>query len=302
MTASASHIVLLNARAGAMAGSDPERAIRERFETRGVHADVRVLKQGEDIVRAAKRAIADKAQVIVAGGGDGTLNAVAGAIVGSAATFGVLPLGTLNHFAKDMGIPIDIDEAVDTVCTGRVVQVDVGRVNGHLFLNNSSLGLYPQVVRQRDELTQRLGRSKWAAFIWAAWTVLRRHPFVEVRLNVEGKLLAFRTPLVFIGNNSYELEGLDLGSRRCLDAGQLSIYVVARDERFGLILLAARALLGRLRQAKDFEAFCVSHAEVQTRRGGVMVATDGEVNLLQSPLVYQVEPQALPVLVPAERG
>ena len=304
MSVSATHIVLLNtgAGAGAMAANDPERAIRERFESRGIRADVRLMKPGEDIALSAKRAVAANAQVIVAGGGDGTLNAVASVVIGSTATFGVLPLGTLNHFAKDMGIPLDVDAAVDTICAGHIKQVDVGRVNRCLFLNNSSLGVYPQVVQQRDQITQRLGRGKFGAFIWATLTVLHRHPFVNVRLTVEGKSHEFRTPLVFIGNNSYELEGLDLGVRRCLDAGHLSMYIVTRAERLGLLALAARALLGRLRQAKDFETFCVSQVEVQTRRGSVMVATDGEVNQLQSPLVYQVEPLALKVLVPPDEA
>lgn len=298
MTTRSNYVVLLNAAAGAVAGGEREDAIRELFESRGVHANIRTLEKGEDVVAAGMRAVAERPEVVVAGGGDGTLNAIAQSVVGSGVTFGVLPLGTLNHFAKDLGIPIDVRAAVDTICNGHVRRVDVGRVNGRAFLNNSSLGMYPQLVRRRDKLTQRFGRGKWPAAIWAALTVLRRHPFVQVRLTVDGKSLDRRTPLVFIANNSYELEGVHLGARRCLDAGHLSIHIVDRTDRIGLITLAIRAVFGALRQANDFETFCALRVEVHTRRRNVMVATDGEVSLLESPLIYQVEPQALAVLVP----
>ncbi len=296
-----SYVVLLNAAAGAIDATKREQAIRELFEARGVHANIRTLQKGEDVVLAGKRAVADQPQVVVAGGGDGTLNAIAQSVVGSSVTFGILPLGTLNHFAKDMGIPIDLDAAVDTICDGHVKQVDVARVNGRFFLNNSSLGLYPQLVRRREELMQRLGHGKWPAFLWAALTVLRRHPFVQVSLSVDGKSLDRRTPLVFIGNNSYELDGVHLGGRRCLDEGHLSIHIVDHTDRIGLLALAMRALFGKLRQAEDFETFCALRVEVRTRRKSIMVATDGEVSRLETPLIYQAEPLALSVLVPSER-
>ena len=297
-TMRSSHVVLLSAAAGAVDGAKREQAIRELFELRNVHANIRTLAHDEDVVSAGRRAVAENPEVVVAGGGDGTLNAIAQSVVGSSVTFGVLPLGTLHHFAKDMGIPLDLPSAVGVICDGNVKRVDVGRVNGRVFLNNSSLGLYPQLVRRRDQLTHRLGRGKWPAALWAALTVLRRHPFVQVRLTVDGKSFERRTPLVFIANNSYELDGLHLGARRCLDAGHLAIHIINRPDRFGLITLAVRALFGALRQANDFETFCALRVEVQTRRKNVLVATDGEVSLLDSPLIFEVEPLALPVLVP----
>ncbi len=302
MTAPRTCVVLLNAGAGAMATNRAEQEIRARFAAHGVDAEVRRITRGDDISMSAKRAVTENAEVIVAGGGDGTLNAVANAVVGSTATFGVIPLGTLNHFAKDLGIPVDVGAAVDAICTGRVAEVDVGRVNGRVFLNNSSLGLYPEAVRRRDKLTQRLGGGKWPAFVWSAWSVLRRHPFLEVRLTVEDNSRAFHTPLVFIGNNSYELDGLKLGGRNCLDAGHLSIHVVGRTGRLGLVVLALRGLFGRLRRAKDFATFCAPRVEVWMRRSSVMVATDGEVERMQTPLIYTIEPRTLRILVPAERG
>lgn len=297
MTTRPSYVVLLNAAAGA-AGAEREQVIRELFEARGAQANIRTLQKDEDVQAAGACAVAEKPDVVVAGGGDGTLNAIAQSVVGSGVSFGVLALGTLNHFAKDIGIPIDLPAAVDTICDGQLKRVDVGRVNGRVFLNNSSLGLYPQLVRRRDKLVERLGRGKWPAALWAALTVLHRHPFLNVRLTADGKSLDRRTPLIFIGNNSYELEGFHLGARLCLDGGHLSIHIINRNDRIGLLTLGARALLGRLSAATDFETFCASRVEVHTQKNKIIVATDGEVGLFEIPLIFQVEPLALPVLVP----
>lgn len=291
------HIVLLNAGAGSAKG-DVADAVRRRFAERAVPVDVRVMRPGEDPRQAAKLAAADRPEVIVAGGGDGTLNAVAGAIAGQSIVFGVLPLGTLNHFAKDLGLPLSLKEAIDVVCDGRTRDVDVGRVNGRLFLNNSSLGLYPQVVRDRDQLSEQLGHAKWPSYVWAAMAVLRRFPFVEVRLAVDGRERFYRTPLVFVGNNSYELDAMSLGVRRCLDAGQLSVHVVKRTTRTGLLVLAARALMGKVRESADFVTFNTTNLNVRTRQPSIMVATDGEVARLDTPLVFEIQPRALRVLVP----
>lgn len=295
-----SHIVLLNARSGS---ADPSRAagpIAEAFAAHGVQARVRSLGPNDDIAAAARDAVAAAPQVVVAGGGDGTINAVAEAVVGSGATLGILPLGTLNHFAKDLGIPLDVQEAVAVACAGRPKEVDVGRVADRLFLNNSSLGLYPRIVRRRDGLMHRLGRSKWLSFAWAAWKVMGRHPFIDVHLVVEDEQRSFRTPLVFVGNNRYTVEGLSLGEREALDEGYLSVHIVGRSDRAGMLALAVRALFGRLRPGRDFESFCTRRVEIATRHDTTMVATDGEVTRMPTPLVYEIQPRALRVLVPAE--
>jgi diacylglycerol kinase family enzyme len=290
--------VLLNASAGTRPVQNLLDDIRNYFSACHVHANVTLVRHGGQLDGAARRALATKPDAVVAGGGDGTLSTVAGVVAGSGIPLGVLPLGTLNHFAKDAGIPLDLASAVETVCRGRVTNVDVGRVNGRVFVNNSSLGLYPQVVMKRDQLRQRLHRGKWPAFVWAALLVLRRFPFLTVEIHVDGKVLQRRSPLVFIGNNSYELNGLHLGARRCLDAGHLSVYIIRRTDRLGLIVLAARALVGRLHSARDFETLRTAHIEVDTRRSHVTVATDGEVRRLTAPLVYELDKGALSIVVP----
>jgi diacylglycerol kinase family enzyme len=273
------------------------------FAAEGVRARVLLVDAGASLTELAQRAAEGPARVVVAGGGDGTISAVAAALVGTDKTFGVLPLGTLNHFAKDLRIPLDLEAAVRTIAAGRVVAVDVGEVNGRVFLNNSSLGLYPHIVRQREKTQRRQGYSKWLAFAWAVVVVFKRYPFLRVRLSADGRELYRSTPFVFIGNNEYEMDGFNVGARSCLDAGRLSLYVTHKAGRGRLVLLALRALFGRLRAAKDFDSLCAREVWIETRRKHkrVRVAADGEFTIMQSPLHYRVRPAALRVLVPEER-
>ena len=250
------------------------------------------------MVSLAQRAAQSDAEIIVGGGGDGTISSIAAFLLDSNKALGVLPFGTMNHFAKDLGIPLDLAGAVETIVAGHNTQVDIGEVNGQYFINNSSLGLYPSIVRERER-QQRLGRGKWPAYIWAAVAVLRRYPFLDVRIDVDGKELVSRTPFVFIGNNEYEMETLNVGGRACLDKGELSLYMTNRTGRLGLIRLALRALLGGLRQEKDFIALCTKEVWIGTKHKRLRVALDGEVTILEPPLHYRVRPKALRVLTPA---
>lgn len=291
-------IVIQNAAAGADEGATSAEELQKAFRSAGADARILLAESGADIAKHAKSAVANRPRAIVAGGGDGTQNAVATAVVGTDIPFGVLPLGTLNHFAKDLDIPLDIEGAVRTIVAGHLTEVDVGEVNGRIFLNNSGLGLYPSVVREREE-QQTLGRGKWPAFAWALLSVLRRFPFLNLRLQVDGHEMVRQTPFVFIGNNEYEMELFNVGSRRCLDAGNLSVYMPHRTGRLGLVRLALKALLGRLSQAKDFDALCIKEMRIETKRRRVHVSVDGEVALLDTPLDYRIRPRALRVIVPA---
>ncbi|HEY0003953.1 MAG TPA: diacylglycerol kinase family protein [Pyrinomonadaceae bacterium] len=298
----ASHpAVIINASSGADDKEQVRATLAEMFGAgeRGP-AEVWLARSGEEVLDLARRAVREDCQPIVAGGGDGTISAVASLLVGTNRTLGVLPLGTLNHFAKDMNIPLDLEEAVRVSLEGQAVHVDVGEVNGRIFLNNSSLGLYPSIVREREKLQERLGHGKWPAFIWASLTVLRRFPFLSVRLSTEEQELFRRTPFVFIGNNEYQMEGLNLGARSCIDKGQLSLYVAHRTGRLGLLRFAFRALFGGLLDEKDFDSLCTEEVWIETRRSRLRVATDGEVAIMNTPLHYRVLPGALRVLVPKE--
>jgi diacylglycerol kinase family enzyme len=290
--------VVVNAGAGAVDKEEIVNRLVERYLPEGSRWKVSVARNGPELLELARRAIKDGYQTIVAGGGDGTVSTVAGVLAGTRKTLGVLPLGTLNHFAKDLQLPLDLDGAMETIMAGHTVRVDVGAVNGHTFINNSSLGLYPRIVKEREK-QQRLGWGKWPAFVWAAISVLRRYPLLDVRLSIDGNQLARRTPFVFIGNNEYEMEGFNIGRRARLDKGELSLYITPRTGRLGLLRLALRALLGGLRNERDFTALVTREIWIETRHRRVRVAFDGETTIMVPPLHYNVRPGALRVIVPA---
>ena len=292
--------MIINGSAGR--GHDDEQAnsLREKFAAHGMQACVTLASNGEQMTAAAKAALAEGLQIVVAGGGDGTINAVASVIAGTSVAFGVLPLGTLNHFAKDVGIPLQLDEAIATIASGARKKVDVGEVNDKIFLNNSSLGLYPDIVRDREKQQSRLGRGKWLAAVWATIGALRRYPFLSLRLTMDdGTDHARRTPFVFIGNNAYTMQGFNIGAREALDGGQLSLYVAQRPGRLALLRLGWSALCGRLAQERDFDVLRTEKMDIDTRHKRIRVATDGEVTVMLTPLRYRIRPGALSVIVPS---
>jgi YegS/Rv2252/BmrU family lipid kinase len=291
--------IIINDSSGVLDKGDVLKLLREAFQTNGLKANLHLAKSGDEVIRMAERAVQSRSQIIVAGGGDGTINAVAAVLAGTEKVLGVLPLGTLNHFAKDLLIPLDLQSAVQNLLQGRIVKIDVGMVNERVFINNSSLGLYPHLVHQRKK-QQRKGLGKWAAFVWAMFIVLRRYPLMRVRLEVNGQEFVHRTPFVFIGNNEYNFSFFDIGSRGCLDGGQLSLYIAPFTGRLGLMRLGLRAFFGRLNEATDFIALGAKEVWVDTRRR-VRVATDGEIFVMQPPLHYKIQPAALRVLVPDNR-
>jgi diacylglycerol kinase family enzyme len=267
------------------------------LERYGLRPEPILIEKGSDARDAARGALGRGARTLVAAGGDGTISAVASTLLDSEAVLGVLPMGTLNHFAKDLQIPLDIEDAACVLANGTVAKIDVGEVNGRVFLNNSSLGVYPQMLAWREEY-RRKGWTKWAALIWAAVTALRRMPFLRLRLTAADTEVARLTPMIFIGNNEYEIEGFKAGTRHRVDAGRLFIYAVNASTPTKLIHLSLLALLGRLRQAQDFDSFVVVEAWIETRRQWVKVSLDGEVARLETPLHYRTRPAALRVIVP----
>lgn len=290
--------VIVNSSSGSGHEEGIEKTLADAFKAAGAEARISMAQTGAEVITFAKRAAKGDADVVVAAGGDGTISSVAAAIIDTTKSLGVLPFGTMNHFAKDLCIPLDLAGAVATIAAGHQTEVDVGEVNGHVFINNSSLGLYPIIVHKRQK-QQRLGWGKWPAYIWAAFGVLRRYPFLNVRVAVDSEELYSHTPFVFIGNNKYEMEKLNIGSRAHLDKGELSLYMTNRTGRLGLVRLALRALLRGLHQEKDFVALCTKAIWIETRHKHVRVALDGEVTRMVPPLNYSAHPRALRVLTPA---
>jgi diacylglycerol kinase family enzyme len=302
-------LVVLNCSAGTDSKEDIPEKLKKIFAEKNFPVKILLIGPDVDLRKAISDEVEAGCQLIVAGGGDGTINAVAEHVRGCTATFGVLPLGTLNHFAKDLGIPTDLDKAVDVIINGVTKPVDAGEVNGKIFLNNSSMGLYPQLVRDR-EAQQQQGRGKWLAFTKSLLTVLVKYKYYRAHIVVDGKEIIRETPLVFIGNNRYKLTGTDLGTRERLDEGVLSINIPHSIGRFGLIVLSLKALFGKLREDTSFDEYLTKEFYIDTRsfrrpnwlrrkKRLQNIAVDGEVLLLEKPLKYKVLPKVLNVLVPS---
>ena len=292
--------VLINGAARVAFDETLQRRLTALFAKAGVFADVTVPATVDELAAAAQRAIEEDFDLVVAGGGDGTVSLVASALVGTGKSLGILPLGTLNHFARDLRIPLEFEAAVQNLLSGVAAYLDVAEVNGRFFLNNSSLGLYPTIVREREK-HERLGSGKWPAFVWAAIAALRRYPFVHVRVIADEKMVTTRTPFVFVGNNHYAMERLNIGTRERLDEGELCLYLTKQMSRLGLLRLALRALFGRLREEKDFLAMSTRELTIHIKSSRARVALDGEVAMIQTPLEYKIRPRALSVIVPSAK-
>jgi diacylglycerol kinase family enzyme len=291
--------VIINATSGKGHAPEALAQVAQAFRDAGTRTRIITFGRVENPRELAERALETHPPVLVAAGGDGTVSAVASVVAGTETALGVLPYGTLNHFAKDLSIPLDLQAAARVIVGGRVGKVDVGEVNGRIFLNNASLGLYPLIARERNLQQRRLGRGKWPALFWATMTVLRRSPFLNVRISLDDRVETRRSTFVFIGNNEYVMEGFNIGSRERLDGGRLSIYVSHRSGRWGLLALAARALVGKLHQAEDFDAMTTRSVVIESRRPVLHLALDGEVSIVETPLQYTIRPAALRVMLPA---
>lgn len=287
--------VILNPRSGAVANASLD--VESVLSSAGIKARLQVLRKGAGAADLAREAVAHGFKTVVASGGDGTVSAVASALVGTDAALGVIPSGTLNHFAKDLGLPLDLATAAQVISAGKTTQVDVCEVNGRSFINNSSLGIYPEIVIEREQRHRR-GLNKWIALAMATAAVLKRYPFINVRVEVAGEQITSKTPFVFIGNNEYELQGLNIGRRKELNGGRLYVYVAAPVSRAGLLAMAGSALVGRLEKVKTLQTFSSADCQIDSRRRHVRISLDGEVAQIETPLHYSSRAGALKVIVP----
>ena len=293
--------VVMNAGAGSIGSAKCEERKAEilaALTAVGLDAEVHLCEPAR-LTQTARELASSGVDAVVAAGGDGTVSAVASALAGGTVPLAVIPLGTLNHFAKDLKMPFDLAEAARAIAGGGVIRIDVGELNGRVFVNNSSIGLYPETVIRRDRDRKASGRGKWSAMFRAALRVLRRFPLLKARIVTELGTLSARTPLVFIGNNAYTVNVLELGARARLDRGHLSLYMIKATSRLKMFWVMVRAILQRLDAVADFEAHEIREAIIRTGHRRIRVAIDGEVEMMSSPLYYRSRPGALAVIAPA---
>lgn len=235
--------------------------------------------------------------LVVAAGGDGTIHHVMQAVVHTDASLGVIPTGTYNHFARDLGIPLDWRSALKVAVTGERRQIDTGRVNDQFFLNNVSIGLYPELVARREEKGRDYPR--WKARLYAAYVTLRKYPHVNVAVETEHHQEMIRTHVFIVSNNSYDLSRVGIEApRNTLSEGRLSVYWLPHIPRLQLMKFVARYLAGRMRAVPGFRSFRTLRMRVQSSRSELHLGVDGEVFTMPTPLVVTIVPQSLVVRVP----
>ena len=297
----ATTVVLLNKGGGAVA-ADPKIGdkVAKALKKAGLNAEVELIEGGDCAVRC--RAIAERGdELVVVGGGDGTISAAASALVGTKTALGILPLGTLNHFAHDLGLPTKLADAAKLIAQGAVRRVDVGEMNERIFINNSAIGLYPLLVMDRDSQRKRLGRPKLAAMIVASVRTLVRFGHQRLTLASNDRKGVVDTPLLFVGNNDYETELPNAGKRKRLDDGKLCIFVMRKKTRRGFIGASIRALFNRSRPDDMVRLDDVERLRVSTQKRMLAVSLDGEVVRAKPPLDYRIRKKALKVIAPAQR-
>lgn len=265
--------------------------VRQAFEATGQPIEL-YLVPAHDLQATVA---ATTSPVVVVGGGDGSLASAASVLASEGRCLGVLPLGTLNHFSRDIGLDGTLEQAAQVAAHGHCAAIDIGYAGDRLFLNNASLGIYARMVEDRDQ--RRL--PKWLATLPAAFGVLLQPHTRRMDLAIDGNRRRVKTPLLFIGNNLYSLEKGHIGRRASLSDGKLSVFAVAQRGGPGLVLAALRMIRGKVNPHADLAA-CETAREVTAfRHGSHHLALDGEVTEMDFPLTFKVAPGGLKVMLPA---
>jgi diacylglycerol kinase family enzyme len=293
--------VLVN-RGGGSVGPDEAalvRSLEQAAASAGLTLDVQVIDGGA-IADAAGALVRAAAPVVAVGGGDGSQSAAAGALAGSDTALGILPLGTLNHLARDLDIAFDLPEAFRIIAAGHRRRIDLAEVNGRIFVNNSAVGLYPLMVLDRDAQRKRIGRSKRLALLVASARTLARFRHGRLTLTTQKGKASIDTPLLFVGNNDYDVALPSPGRRAALDDGKLCVLMLRKTSRLGFVAASLRALMGRARHDDLIRLDVAGELRVDSRRSHLAVAVDGETVHLPTPLIYRLRRAALQVIVPAQ--
>jgi len=291
----------MNAGSGADDKDDSRAKLEQGFGESGHRVQFHLIDKADDIeatIAQAKQACEADGGVLVAAGGDGTINATASAAAGSEIPFAVVPMGTFNYFARDIGMPADPKDAALAIAGGTVQPFHIARINGHPFLVNASIGLYVKLIQNREKYRGTLGGRRAAAVVSGLLTALRGHAAMALDMKVDGKQRSLRTALVFLGKNYLQLKNLDFDIAEGIAAGQVGVIVLRDAAPRTLLGLAWRALRGRPEDTPKLHAFCTESLEIKPRRARIDVVLDGEIMTLKSPLKVTIDKNALQLVRP----
>ena len=297
-------VFIVNAASGSIEPENTRAAIEAALAEAGREGELRFVRPA-DLAEAADEAALTALQrrsAVVAVGGDGTLNAVARAAHAHGCAMGLVPQGTFNYFARTHHLPEDATEATRVLLHGAPVPVQVGVVNDQLFLVNASLGLYPEMLKDREAFTARFGRHRLVVLFASATTLLRTHRPLRLRIRCEGTVREITTPTLFVGNNRLQLERLGLPEADAPDDGRVAAVMLRPIGTLAMLGLMLRGALGTLGGADTIERFEFTQMQVRPRllpgRRSIRVAMDGEVSRLRVPLDIGRSPRPLFLIKP----
>lgn len=295
-------VFVINAASGRHGAETTRQVIEAALQAAGRSGELWFARPDElaRVAQRAARTAAERRTAVVAVGGDGTINAVAQAAHAQGCAMGVMPQGTFNYFARTHAIPTDPAEAAQALLHAEPVAVQVGLINERVFLVNASVGLYPQMLEDRETYKARFGRSRLVAFGAALVTLMGRHRQLRLRIELGPDTREITTPTLFVGNNRLQLEQVGVSQAPALDQGCMAAVMLRPIGALAMLGLVLRGALGTLGEADTVESFKFQRMLVKPRRAWsrrrVKVAFDGEVGRMRMPLQFQVSPQPLYLL------
>ncbi len=255
----------------------------------------------EDLGALVARAIDEGADLIVAAGGDGTVMAVANAALDHDVPMAVLPLGTFNYFSRGLGLSEDPGAAADQIKSGRLHDINVGMVNGHVFLNNASLGIYPAILRERETVYRRWGRRRMAAHWSVVKTFLRFQRPMRLEIDIDGETLDRKTALVFVARSIFQLDYFGLSGADAIHEDGFAVLVARARGRMQLFKLTWRLAFGVSREGRDYDLLKARSMTVRrVGRGKALLAYDGEKKIAPSPFEFRMSDRPLRIVVPKD--
>lgn len=292
--------LVANEKAGKRKAVDQIAAIRERLQPLVRELDVLKVHKGHNIRTVTQQAVRQGADIVATLGGDGTQSTVAGVLAGTGTVMAVLPGGTFNYFARELGVGETLDQALDTLAGGLVATRDLGAVNDRIFINNASFGVYPEILERRESIYRRWGRSRIAAYWSVLVALLETGDPMHLTLCVDGQTQDHYTPLAFAARSAYQLDNLGLEGADAVRNGHFALFLARGHKRRDLIGASLRLALGKVTHRQDFDLVIANDIVIETRRRRKLIAFDGEKEYMNAPFHLHVLRDALSVIVPAE--
>lgn len=291
-------LVIVNAGSGKKSGDVKHTALMERIKG---HDGVSIaqLTPDKDITEHAAEGVKAGYGTIVAAGGDGTISGVCAALSGTNVKLGVVPLGTFNFFARSLGIPQDPDEAWDIISAGRLRTVSIGEINGQPFINNSSIGAYATVLKVRENIYDRWGRSRVTAYWSMIKAMLMLYRSLRMQITVDGVTHDIRTPMAFVAVRPYQLEEYGLPGAEIIRNGEMVVYLAPKGGRLNLLWTALKVLKRNVQEDEDYTMLTGRNIVIETFRSKRLVAWDGEKSWMNDPFHLRMLQNDLTVIVPA---